>query len=125
MLLFCVFVAATLHLGQGLTFLSPPEINVGDIHASIVKQLVVVADPSFFNKNVSIVIANDYVGCYPGTQDLQGKVLWSANLYSCANYGLSQNFFPQWRDTQAAGAIGVINSIVVGAGDQTSTKIFR
>lgn len=123
----CLVFSLILPLAIGLTFTSPPLLaSVGKINAPLFKQLLPVVNPAIFGTNVSVQIAIDYTGCFPSAQNWKGKVAWNANLASCdTTFGLSQNFIPQWKAFQDAGALGIIESIFVGSGEFTATKIFN
>lgn len=121
-----IFLILAFTFSRGLVFLDPPSLaQLGKIHSPLFKNLLPVADTRSYFLNLTVQIPVDYAGCTPSAQTWTGMLVWAGNLFSCPQYGLSQNFLPQWADFQAAGALGIIESIFVGPGDFTATKLLR
>lgn len=106
---------------QGLTFLSPAPLAVGPVYSSMFKQVWPFASTTIFGSNVTVQIAADYFGCNPSLQSWSGKVAWYANG-PCG--GLSNPFVSQWLGFKAAGAVGIITTILGSSVDQTTSQLF-
>jgi hypothetical protein len=120
LVLFCFVVAIS-----GLEFFDPPEMAVGPIHSTLMRQLYMNVDTSVYNTNVSVKIIPDYCGCdTTNINQYRGKVVWYADC-GCAGVQILQDFPPMWTGFQNAGALGIIITDLSGFADFAAAQNYK